>query len=421
MWLARTVVYSPPVVNHETKKTNAARAGSVASKRLAAASAVNVVLLGRGPAGHDDWRCGNPSVVPRDSGEAPNVSDRHPGDTFREVESFRPGGEDSARTGACGYCRNESALCPRPAGAEKLDVRKCLKTVDDWAKMVRFDADRHYYRFQRNPAEFSNSEGEYRIMMLVTVLQQDCGVHYHMERVTNVDFRNAKDLFIHGMTGDKNGGTCVSMPVLYTAVARRLGWPVKLALAKGHVFCRWEDGKERFDIEATTRGFVHRDDAYFKKWPHPISDGELKAELYLKSLTPAEELRQFSRRHGHCFDENGRLAEAHVAYALAHQLAPKSPEYFAFLVDSLQQAMVGPSFHRRSHERIPHPGLGFDNDHFPRPHVYSGLKIPGVQPGADPAAPPGWPSSNAAPGTSLDSPPGQTLPGSPIPNPNQPQ
>ncbi len=40
------------------------------------------------------------------------------------------------------------------------------------------------------------------------------------------------------MIADDNGGTCVSMPVLYTAVARRLGYPVKLVLAKGHAFCR---------------------------------------------------------------------------------------------------------------------------------------------------------------------------------------
>ncbi len=45
---------------------------------------------------------------------------------------------------------------------------------------------------------------------------------------------NASDsrfLFIHGLlTGF--GGTCVSMPILYLAIARRLGYPLKLVETK---------------------------------------------------------------------------------------------------------------------------------------------------------------------------------------------
>ena len=59
--------------------------------------------------------------------------------------------------------------------------------------------------------------------MLVTVLQQDLGVHYNPQRAREVDFRNSKDLFIHGLVGNPNGGTCVSIPALYTTIARRLG------------------------------------------------------------------------------------------------------------------------------------------------------------------------------------------------------
>jgi hypothetical protein len=53
-------------------------------------------------------------------------------------------------------------------------------------------------------------------------------------------------LFLHGLTQGR-GGTCLSMPVAYVAVGRRLGYPLKLVTAKGHLFARWEslDGKER--------------------------------------------------------------------------------------------------------------------------------------------------------------------------------
>jgi len=65
--------------------------------------------------------------------------------------------------------------------------------------------------------------------------------YYNKQRVRDVDFKNSRDLFLHGMVGSDNGGTCVSMPVLYVAVGRRLGYPMRLVLAKAHVFARWDD------------------------------------------------------------------------------------------------------------------------------------------------------------------------------------
>ena len=41
---------------------------------------------------------------------------------------------------------------------------------------------------------------------------------YNKQRVRDVDFKNSRDLFLHGMVGGASGGTCVSMPVLYVAV-----------------------------------------------------------------------------------------------------------------------------------------------------------------------------------------------------------
>src|SRR5262249_46571614 len=140
---------------------------------------------------------------------------------------------------------------------------------------------------------YHGSEAKFRAEMLVQVLQEDFGVHYDMERVEHVDFRNSKDLFIHGMLQGSNGGTCVSMPVLYAAIARRLGYPVKLVEAKSHLFCRWEgcgpDGKdERFNFDGAGSGFSILDDSYYRSWPKPISDDEITRGEYLKSLNAAE-------------------------------------------------------------------------------------------------------------------------------------
>jgi hypothetical protein len=161
----------------------------------------------------------------------------------------------------------------------------------------------------------------------VTVLQQDFGVRYNPERIRQVSFTHSQDLFLHGMVDSAGGGTCVSMPVAYTAVARRLGYPVRLVLAKGHVFCRWDAPDERFNIEATNQGLNTFEDAYYKTWPEPVTEAEIKACRYLVSLSPAEEVASFLASRGHCLLDTGRAAEARDAYAAAARLAPEDPAY----------------------------------------------------------------------------------------------
>jgi len=215
-------------------------------------------------------------------------------------------------------------------GAEGLDVNAGLATLDGWGRRVKAETDRHLYRFRRDPGDYRDSEGYFRMLMLVTVLQQDLGVHYNMERVRRIDFRRSQDLFLHGLIGSDNGGTCVSMPVVYTAVARRLGYPVKLVLTKGHVFCRWDAPAERFNIEATNAGLNTFPDEYYLSWPEKISRSEAERNRYLISLSPGEELASFLASRGHCLLDNGRADEAAEAYAAAHRLAPKDPAYLAW-------------------------------------------------------------------------------------------
>lgn len=224
-------------------------------------------------------------------------------------------------------------------GSEILNVNKCLKMLDSWARRVKTETDRYLYKFSQNPHEYKNSEGYFRMMMLVTVLQQDYGVHYNLERVRDIDFTNSKDQFIHGMINDENGGTCVSMPVLYVAVGKRLNYPLKLVLTKEHIFARWEskDGSERFNIEGSGRGFESYDDDYYKTWPLQMTPQEIASGRYLKSLTPAEELATFLACRGHCLLDIGRTAEAQMAYGYAHRLAPKDPALLAWMDQATQQ------------------------------------------------------------------------------------
>jgi len=216
-------------------------------------------------------------------------------------------------------------------GAEALDIDRCLARLDEWAARVKAETGRHLYRVTdpTYAGHYRHSEAYFRASMLVQVLQEDCGVRFNKERVRDVNFTHSKDLFIHGIIDDPNGGTCVSMPVLYVAVGRRLGYPLYLVLAKAHVFARWDRAErgERFNIEGAGEGFSSYPDEHYRAWPMRLTEADLASGGYLKSLPPAEELALFLATRGHCLLDTGRATEAFEAYAAAQRLAPRDLTY----------------------------------------------------------------------------------------------
>ena len=96
------------------------------------------------------------------------------------------------------------------------------------------------------------------------------------------------------------------------AIGRRLGYPLKLVECKGHLFVRWEDAKERFNIEGTSRGLNCYPDQEYMEWPWPISKEELETGMYMKSLSPKRELAAFLELRALCLKEHGH-EEQHLA------------------------------------------------------------------------------------------------------------
>lgn len=212
-------------------------------------------------------------------------------------------------------------------GSENLDAATALAILDGWADRVRSETSIYLHQFAEKPEDYNNSEPYFRIMLLITVLQQDLGVHYNMSRVDDPDFTNAQDVLICGMIGSDNGGTCSSMPVLYAAIGRRLGYPVKLVKAKEHLFCRWDgawQGKtERFNIEGAGRGMNSFPDSHYMAWPHKISQAEVERGVYLRSLSPAEDLAVCYASRGYVLEANGKIGEAATFYRFAAKLDPR--------------------------------------------------------------------------------------------------
>ena len=133
-------------------------------------------------------------------------------------------------------------------GATGLDMDHCLSTLDRWARRVKFETERHLYRAHdpRWADHYRHNEAYLRAEFLLQVLQQDLGVKYDVTASGNFDFSDSRVAFLHGMipaagktTADTPGGTCASMPVLYVAIGRRLGYPLKLVTTHGHIFVRW--------------------------------------------------------------------------------------------------------------------------------------------------------------------------------------
>ena len=229
-------------------------------------------------------------------------------------------------------------------GAAGVNISNQLATLDQWAKRVQSETERHLYRFRSNPAEYYSSEAYFRMLMMAVVFYEDLNIRYNPERVSNPQninsddrfFADSRDIFLHGLIGNRHMGTCSSMPVLYAAVGRRLGYPLKLVTTKGHLFLRWDDGKEQFNLEATGRGMNRYDDEHFKQWPFPVSEEEIRTEGYLKSLTAAEELAVFLSLRANCLKEAGKIQEAAECYAHAARLAPASRSYALLQADVLQ-------------------------------------------------------------------------------------
>ena len=84
------------------------------------------------------------------------------------------------------------------------------------------------------------------------------------------------------------------------------------------------------------------DDDHFKHWPFPVTEEEVRADGYLRSLTPTEELALFLSLRGHCLREAGRVPEAVASYAQAFRLAPASRPYRLLLAEA-QRSLALPA------------------------------------------------------------------------------
>src|SRR5579884_2671460 len=299
--------------------------------------------------------------------------------TLDELENMTP-----AQLDHCDIALMNLLCAQGLPGAEKINIPEMLATLDQWAAHVKAETDRNMHRFYNNPKNFNSSEAYFRMLFFVTIIQEDCGVHYNPALTdpavpVNVFFADSRNVFIHGLIGPERTGTCSSMPVLYVSVARRMGYPLYLATAKEHLLTQWDNGKERFNVESTSWGFADHNDDFYRKWPEPISDEEMKQKRYLRPLTGAEELSIFLQNRG------GMLAELYhdykgalACFEKAHELTPTWPDV-ALTTKQLELLVADPSALSTDPDEITRK-----NDEYRRTHGHYTPPLPASVVASDP-------------------------------------
>ena len=207
-----------------------------------------------------------------------------------------------------------------------LDIGHYCRVVDGWTEQfTRWlpDVER---QFHRAPSRFKDDIRFFRLGMLAVFMGLELGLDYIEEQKSakSIRYRNPSDLFLNGLI-DTRRGTCASLPTLHVAMSRRLGWPVSLACAAGHIFSRFDDGRTHWNIDPARvepgMFFEDSDEGFMRRYnlpPKAISCGS-----DLRSLTGREMLGLFLSLRARYFADNDETESAETSYCLARALFPR--------------------------------------------------------------------------------------------------
>lgn len=236
-------------------------------------------------------------------------------------------------------------------GAENINIRQCLRQIDIWAYQAEQLLTEREFMYYKAPEKSNYSINRWRCSALGQFLSQIIGLSYHPGRrdlkpggmYDTHHFKDSRDFMIHGLILDKNRGTCASMPVLYTAIARRLGYPVKLVTTRHHLFSRWVDpeGMELFNIEWTDTYVDFRPDEYYKNVIVKLNVGEVERQGYLTPLSARRAMSCFMHLRGSCLWFHKDLAGAKKSYTWSYRLDDNRPVRESYIRAVEKQIQLG--------------------------------------------------------------------------------
>lgn len=160
---------------------------------------------------------------------------------------------------------------------------------------------------------------------------------YAMDRSVDVDslFEPA---FLNKLL-DTKLGNCVTMTTLYMAVAQRLGYPVFMVLAPGHLFLRYEPEKgDSFNLEIIRQGFMQTDQDYIEDFS--LTDKSIKSGGYLHTMTRREAAGILVFVNAHAYLGRGDIEKAIEYGESSVKMNPLCPECYSQLKRSYQARSV---------------------------------------------------------------------------------
>ena len=185
--------------------------------------------------------------------------------------------------------------------------------VDNYSKKIDALAD------EVKALTRGRSDPDYQIRALNTVLYLREGYGYDKSAEARDKTAN---YFISG-TLDTKHGTCISLPMLYMAVAQRLGLPVYPVEAPEHLFLRnMAPGMSMPNIEATEGGGYSSDSTYIRDFK--ITDKGVSSGAYMRTMTYREFLGVLLEENGVAFAKMRQRDRAIKYFEVAAQLNPHS-------------------------------------------------------------------------------------------------
>lgn len=190
----------------------------------------------------------------------------------------------------------------------ELNIEAYSRRLDELAEKVRMLA-----RGTLDP--------EQRIRVLNTVLFRLEGFRYDRDPFS----RSVRDYYYLNGILDTKKGICYTMPLLYIAVAQRVGYPIYPVPAPDHLFVRYVDPTfHAQNVETTSGGKHFTDEDYIERFS--VSERAIKAGGYMRTLTYREFLGHmlFSSLFAMGKDNGDRIL-AHVKKA--SELHPNFPDF----------------------------------------------------------------------------------------------
>jgi regulator of sirC expression with transglutaminase-like and TPR domain len=138
-----------------------------------------------------------------------------------------------------------------------------------------------------------STDPDYQVRALNTHLYRVFGMQYDMN---DPYVKKIQNRYINGILDTKKG-SCVSMPLLYFAVAQRLRYPVYPVSVPQHIILRYVDPRMKMqNIEATGGGGYSPNEEYIASLQ--ISFAALVQGTYLRTLTYREYLGLLIEQNG---------------------------------------------------------------------------------------------------------------------------